>query len=111
MKIIMELKEELAALKEKIKKTKVELGTEIVIMKEMIESMKETMVEKDAKIKRLSSDQAEIDLIRQKLKNDLEGLQGINGDLNTSQKNMKFNLSQKEQEALKAAAELANLRN
>jgi len=64
MKIIMELKEELAALKEKIKKTKVELGTEIVIMKEMIESMKETMVEKDAKIKRLSSDQAEIDLIR-----------------------------------------------
>jgi len=41
----------------------------------------------------------------------LEGLQGINGDLNTSQKNMKFNLSQKEQEALKAAAELANLRN
>ena len=74
MKIIMELKEELAALKEKIKKTKVELGTEIVIMKEMIESMKETMVEKDAKIKRLSSDQAEIDLIRQKLKNDLEGL-------------------------------------
>ena len=56
MKIIMELKEELAALKEKIKKTKVELGTEIVIMKEMIESMKETMVEKDAKIKRLSSD-------------------------------------------------------
>jgi len=60
----MELKEELAAHKEKMKKIKVELGTEIVIMKEMIESMKETMVEKDEKIKRLSSDQAEIDLIR-----------------------------------------------
>lgn len=89
----MELKEDLASSKEKLKKTKVELGTEIVIMKELIESMKETMLEKDAKIKRLSSDQAEIELIRQKLKNDLEGLQDINGDLNTSKKNMEFNLS------------------
>ena len=89
----MELKEDLASSKEKLKKTKVELGTEIVIMKELIESMKETMLEKDAKIKRLSSDQAEIELIKQKLKNDLEGLQDINGDLNTSKKNMEFNLS------------------
>ena len=89
----MELKEDLSSSKEKLKKTKVELGTEIVIMKELIESMKETMLEKDAKIKRLSSDQAEIELIRQKLKNDLEGLQDINGDLNTSKKNMEFNLS------------------
>jgi hypothetical protein len=45
------------------------------------------------------------------LKNDLDGLQGINGDLNASKKDMEFNLSLKDQEAIKAAAELAKLRN
>ena len=64
----------MANAKEKLKKVKVELGTEIVIMKELIESMKETMSEKDAKLKRFETDQHEIELIRLKLNSDLEGL-------------------------------------
>ena len=52
LQIIQDLKTEIINLKEKLGKTRTELGTEIVIMKEMIASLKDNLSEKDAKLAR-----------------------------------------------------------
>ena len=49
-------------------------------------------------------------MIRLKLNADLEGLQGLNGELNQSKKNMQASLSEKVKETAQYASEMAKLR-
>ena len=61
--------------------------------------MKENISEKDAKLARFESEQREMEAIRRKLANDLNGLEDINGELSREKAAMLNKMTEKEIEA------------